>query len=278
MNQDFERAARTQFVNASDLRHLGQADLLEGLQFSRFWWTFATHDIKKRYRRSVIGPFWMTLSTGIMIGALGLVFSQVFRQDLSDFLPYLAVGLIFWGFISAVILEGCTSFINAEGLIRNVSIPLSAHYFRMVASNMIILAHNLIIYALVWIIFVRSLNWSYLAIVPGFLLLVAIIVSAGLVAALLSARYRDLPQIIASMLQVLFFVTPIFWSKALLPERAYFVDWNPAFHLIELVRAPLLGTLPSPLSWLTGIGLLAVAIVSAFLLYRRTWSRVPHWV
>jgi len=126
------------FISAEENSALALLDLWYGLKRQELWWTFAVHDIKQRFRRSTLGPFWLTLSMGIMVAALGFVFSNIFKQEISIFIPYLATGLIFWGLLIAMIHEGCTSFIAGEGYIRNVPMPLSVHFYRMFARNLII--------------------------------------------------------------------------------------------------------------------------------------------
>lgn len=273
-----KKTALRTVISSVDIRGMALTDLWEGLRRPELWWHFAVHDIKQRYRRSVLGPFWITLSMGIMIGAMGFVFSHLFNQSIDKFLPYLSVGLTFWTFLTSVINESCTAFTSAEGYIKNVPMPLSVHYYRMLSCNLIILAHNMIIVVIVFLSFAHLPGLPLLAFVAGFFFFNAVIISAGLIAAILSTRYRDIPQVITNLLQVVFFITPIFWSVDALPNRPAFVHLNPLYHLLELVRAPLLGKLPDPVSWLVAIGLLCILTPIVIALYRVAWPRIPYWV
>ncbi len=242
------------------------------------WWVFAAHDIKQRFRRSTLGPLWLTLTMGIMVGALGFVFSQLFKQDLTEFLPYLAVGIIFWGLLTSVINEGCTAFVAGEGYIQNVPMPISVHYYRVFARNIIIWAHNMVIYFLVILVFTPKFSLFTILILPGFLVFLLNLAWMGLVAGILSTRFRDIPQVITNLLQVVFFVTPIFWSAKVLPDRTAFIELNIFYHLLELVRSPLLGSAPPPLSWIVGCTMAIVGIPFSIWLYRRAYARIPYWV
>lgn len=266
------------FISAEKIPSLAVLDLWHGLKRHELWWAFAVHEIKQRFRRSTLGPFWLTLSMGIMVLALGYVFSKLFNQKISSFLPYLATGIIFWGLLTAIIHEGCTAFIAGEGFIRNVPMPTSVHFYRVLARNLIIWGHNMVIYLILFFIFFREVSASNLFFVPGFTLFLANVAWMGLVAGILSTRFRDIPQIVFSLLQVVFFITPIFWSVDSLPNRATFIDWNPFYHLIEVVRAPLLGHSPQSISWAVSVGLIVIGLPSTFLLYRKTFARIPHWV
>lgn len=272
------RRSEMVFVDAGNIGSLALADLWLGLKRPDIWWNYALMEIKLRFRRSVLGPFWLTLSMGIMVGALGFVFSSLFKQDVAEFLPYLATGLILWGIFSTIVTEGCSAFIVAEGYIRNTPMPLSSHYYRMLARNVIIWAHNMVIYLLVFLIFQRSLSLEYLLFLPGAFLFFTAAGLIGLIASIFSTRFRDIPQVVASLVQVIFFVTPVFWSVDAFPGRPRVVLWNPLYHLIEIARAPLLGRAPEPISWIVAIALIAILTPTALLLYRRAYGRIPYWV
>lgn len=265
-------------ITADRLADESIGDLVEGFRRHGVWARFAFHEIRQRFRRSLLGPFWLTLSMGIMIGALGLVFSTLFGQDVGQTLPYIATGIIFWTLLTSCINEGTTVFIGNESYIKNVPLPVSVHFYRMMARNLIIWGFNMVIYLAVLIFFRVQLDWQFLLFIPGFTLFIANASWMGLAAAILSTRYRDVPQVIANVVQVVFFLTPIFWSPSTLPTRPAFVEWNPLYHLIELVRAPLLGQDVAPYSWLFALALAVVGLAGTAYLYRRAYARIAYWV
>jgi len=254
------------------------ADLLNGARLYELWTRLAFHDIRQRFRRSVLGPFWLTLSMGIMVGTLGFVFSTLFRQDVAKTLPYIATGIIFWGLLTGCINEGTTVFISAESDIRNIPMPLSIHFYRMMARNVMIWGFNMAIYVVILIYFELWPGWNMLLFIPGFLLFLINVAWISLAAGVLSTRYRDIPQIIANLIQVVFFLTPIFWSPANLPSRPAFVTLNPFYHLIEVVRAPLPGVARPWMSWVLCMGMAVAGLGFTAYLYRRAHSRIAYWV
>ncbi len=237
-------------------------------------------DLRQRYRRSALGPFWLTISMGVMIGTIGVVFGQIFKAPMGEFLPFLAVGMILWTFMSTVISEGCSGFIAAEGIIKQLPIPLFVHILRLIWRNILILAHNIVIFPLVLIAVAKPLSMVALISIPGLFLLVLNLTWIALVLGVLCTRYRDLPQIITSVLQVIFYLTPIMWMPNLLPERSaqYFLNLNPVFHLLEIVRAPLVGAVPTMMNWEVSIGLAVVGWIFAFFVYGRYKSRIAYWL
>ena len=264
--------------SAGRMSSLAVGDIIAGLRRHDLWWGFAVFDIRQRFRRSMLGPLWLTISTGVMVVALSLVFSTLFQQDIAGLVPYLTTGIIFWTLISSILIEAGATFVSAEGYVRSVPMPTSVHIFRMLARNLLTWSFNIVIYVLVWAMMVHSLSLQYLAFIPGFVVLALNLIWMAFVVSIVSTRYRDIPQVIASVVQVVFFVTPVFWSVDSLPSRPAFVSLNPFYHLLEIVRAPLLGQLPQASSWLICCGLLVVGFPMAFLLYRRAYPRLPYWV
>jgi ABC-type polysaccharide/polyol phosphate export permease len=253
-------------------------DLLNGVRLYQLWIRFAVHDIRQRFRRSVLGPFWLTLSMGTMVGTLGFVFSALFHQDIAKTLPYIATGIIFWGLLTGCINEGTVVFISAESDIRNLPLPLSVHFCRMIARNVTIWGFNMAIYVVMALWFELMPGWDTLMFIPGFILFLINVVWISLAVGVMSTRYRDFPQVIANIIQVVFFLTPIFWSPETLPSRPAFVVLNPFYHLIEIVRAPLLGSAVPTMSWGLCIGMALVGLGFTAWLYRRAHARIAYWV
>jgi homopolymeric O-antigen transport system permease protein len=254
------------------------ADLINGARLFALWSRLAFHDIRQRFRRSVLGPFWLTVSMGIMVGTLGFLFSTVFHQDIAKTLPFIATGIIFWGLLTSCINDGTTVFISAESDIRNLPIPISVHFYRMLARNLMIWGFNMVIYLTMLVWFGLMPGWDGLLFIPGFTLFLFNLACISLAAGVLSTRYRDIPQVITSVIQVIFFVTPIFWSPSNLPGRPAFILLNPFYHLVEIVRAPLLGEAPSLESWGFCIGIALAGFGVAAWLYRRAHARIAYWV
>jgi len=255
-------------------------EILSALKQSSLVATLGWHDIRGRYRRSAIGPFWLTISMGVMIVTIGVVFGQIFRSPMDEYLPFLAAGIILWTFFTGTINESCTGFIEAEGMIKQLPIPLFVHILRVLWRNLLILAHNILILPLVFLVMGKGIGLEALLAIPGLLLVAVCLSWVALLFAMLCARYRDLAQIVASVLQVAFYLTPIIWMPSLLPDRvgATFLQLNPFYHLLELIRAPLLCVVPSLTSWLV---VLVIAIVGwglTLLVFSRLRHRVAYWL
>ena len=252
-------------------------DIASSLANYRVWMMFGWLDIKLRYRRSLLGPFWITISIGVMIMALGLLYSQIFNQAISEYLPYVGCSLILWFFISNMINEGCFTFISSEYQIKQVDQPLPLYAFRLLWRNVIIFMHNFIVTLLLLLIF-NAYHWQAMIFPLTFLLNCAIFFFLSIILGFICARYRDVPQIVLSITQILIFITPIFWRKEFIVKHEWITHFNPAFHLLEIMRCPLLGK-PFPYESLyVSLGMLAFMALITMALLTKYRNRLAYWV
>ncbi|RFC62321.1 ABC transporter permease [Fulvimarina endophytica] len=252
-------------------------DLREGIAMRELWIFLGWRDVRKHYRRSVIGPFWLTLSMGIMVGSLGFLYSQIFGTDISTYLPFLAVGFILWGYISGTITAACNVFSGAAASIRQIRLPFSVYIYQFVWSQLINLSHNFLIYFIVLVLFSIPIGWSVFLFLPAMALYILNGVFFVMILGPLCARFRDIPMIVGSIVQVIFFMTPILWSAEQIPDRVAFVALNPFYHFIEIARDPLLGGTGTLTNWLACVGMTIVLGVIATLFFARFRSRIAYW-
>jgi ABC-type polysaccharide/polyol phosphate export permease len=257
---------------------LAWRDLADGLGMSWIWTALAVQDIRLRYRGSLLGPFWLTVSTLVMVLAIGVIFPRLFGMSRGDYLPYLAIGLILWQFVSGAITDGCQTFIAAAGTIQQTPMPFSLHAYRAVCRNLIVLAHSVAIIPVFLVLFRVHVGPRVVEVLPALAVLAVNGVWASLLLGMISARYRDVPPIVASFLQVAFFVTPIFWPIDKLGEGRWLVELNPLNAAIDVVRAPLLGAPIAGSSWAILLASTLVGCAGTFLAFARFRSRIAYWV
>jgi ABC-type polysaccharide/polyol phosphate export permease len=258
---------------------LAFADLAEGVRESWLWTTLAQQDVKRRYRGSILGPFWQTLTTAVMIGGMGLIYAKLFHTELHDYLPMLTVGLIFWMFIAGMITEGCGTFVGVQGIIQQVRLPFSLHAYRLVYRNLLTLAHNFVIVPVVLMIFPHPIVWMrLLELIPGLVLITITGIWVSVLLGMISARFRDVPPIVGSVVQVVFFMTPIMWPIGALGSNAWWAQLNPLFAAVDVLRGPLLGQPTARYSWTILATVTLLGCVAAFAFFARFRSRIAFWV
>lgn len=253
-------------------------DLGEAMQRYPLWVALGTMEVKQRYKRSVLGPFWITINIGIMIFGIGYIYANVFHSLHSSYIPYLATGIIAWNFINSSLSEGTAAFILAGPIIKNVTISKLIHILHCLWRNIIIFLHNIIIMVPVYAIYGGFPGRGILAVIPGAILLILFLLAASLLLAVISARYRDIPPAIAGLLQLAFFATPIIWETKSLSAYRWVIEFNPFFHLVECVRAPLLeGNVPL-LSFAVTACLAIIIGVVALAAYAGARRRIVFWL
>jgi ABC-2 type transport system permease protein len=277
------------------------ADVSEGWKHRELWGHLGWQDIKQRYRRSIIGPLWITISMGTTALALGLLYAALFGQEISTFLPYVTAGFVIWHFIVGCVTEGTDVFIANEGLIKHLPAPITVHVLRLVWRQVLFFAHNLVVYLIVLAIFFPELtseyfmegdpqshpgvSWAILLAIPAFALIAVNAVWVALLFGIISTRFRDIPPVVHSFINLVFFMTPIVWHTGVLNKVGASGDWriliaelNPLYHFLEIVRAPLLGHEQSWHHWAVVGGFTVIGWAVALIALRNYRARVSYWV
>ena len=253
-------------------------DLKRALSLTWFWASLGWQDIVQRYRGSMLGPFWLTITTGIFIAGLGPLYARLFSLEMAKYLPYMALGVTTWGFITSTINDCCTAFVSASHVMKQMKVPRLAIVLQAIWRSVIAFIHNLPIYIIIFLWFKIPLSWETILVIPGFVIVCLNLVWIGVVVAILCARYRDIAPIIGSVLQIGFFVTPVMWSYKLQSVSPWIVNINPFAAMIELIRAPLLGEVISLPLVVLALACLPVGYALAAALFVRTRRQIVFWV
>jgi ABC-type polysaccharide/polyol phosphate export permease len=258
---------------------MARADLIDGLLAFRIWTRLGWQEVKRRYRRTVFGPFWATLSIGMFIGGMTFIWAPLFKVDVSSYLPFLSAGLVVWTFTTALVNEGCATYTGAVGLITQLNFPYTILNFTVVWRNIVVFLHHALIVLIVVVAMHVPVSWRTLLILPG----IGIVAVNGawmtVLLGMISARFRDIPPLIGNFMQILMFVTPIFWFAHQLGSQSdVVVQFNFVYHLIEVIRAPMLGSVPSPVSYAVTIAGAIIGWLITFDIYARFRRRIPYWL
>jgi ABC-type polysaccharide/polyol phosphate export permease len=258
---------------------LAYVDFTVSLESWRMWLLLGMNDIRQRYRRSRLGQFWITMAMATTIGSLGILYAYLFRMPLAQYLPYLGASFVIWSLISSIVLDSCTVFISAEGFLRQVPLPKSVFVHRMLVRNLVIFFHNIIILPILLVIFHVPVGWSLLLAFAGIAMILLNGVWIGLFLGTICARFRDLPQIIASLVQVAFYVTPVMWKPVQLPPRiAHLTAFNPFQAFLEIVRAPLLGLETPVIDWIVAAAVTVLGFGMTAIVFARFRARIVYWL
>ncbi len=254
------------------------ADVIDGFKLWRLAWMLGWFDIRLRYRGSMLGPFWLTLSTAVMIAALGFLYSTLFKMSLREYLPYLAVSQILWAFIATTVGEACSCFTSVDGVVRSVRMPYTLHAMRSVVRNVLVLGHNLVVVLAVYAYFDMWPGWSLLLTIPALAVWLVASVAITLLLGAFCARFRDVSPIVGSVMQIMFFISPVIWKPEQLGAAAVYLPLNPFYALLDIMRAPMLGESPGLRIWVSVCIFTTLLCVGSWLFFVRARGRLAFWL
>jgi ABC-type polysaccharide/polyol phosphate export permease len=267
----------------SGLRSLSETaagDLLRGFRKRELWGRLGWLDVKRRYRRTTIGPFWTSITLAFYVLTVGTVGAAIWHQNIYDYLPFLVSGMIVWTLVSSIILESCSLFIAGQSLFRNIRFDYSVLAYALVWRNFLVLLHNFAVYFLVVVVLKPSLlSFTALLAVPGLALVLVNAVWVSLLFGMFCLRFRDVPPLVASVMQIAMLITPLFWPADTLTgiRRFVFIDLNPLYHVVDIVRAPLIGQMPDPISYGVMIAMTIGGWWLTYEMFRRFRKRIAYW-
>jgi ABC-type polysaccharide/polyol phosphate export permease len=253
-------------------------DFLDTFRKWRMWMGLGFQEIKMRYRRTTLGPFWMTLNMGLTVTMIGIVFGKLFQSDIAAYMPYLVSGVVLWNAIVLIMGEGSNCYISFTGYIKQVKQPYTLYMMIVLWRNFLAFLHNFIIVPIILLYFWIIPSWTIVLLPFSLLLVFMALMPYAMLAGIISARFRDIPQFVTNIMSAIFFVSPVIWKVETLGTHAYLAYLNPIAHLLDIVRAPLLG---QPLIWFVFPAVVFMAVVGwlvLFVVFARFRARIAYWV
>lgn len=180
---------------------------------------------------------------------LAMVFGRIFKVEVKEYAPYILSGMVVWEFMTATAVNGALAFVQADAYIKQCRHPLAIYTLRTVLTNIMVLGLSAMS-LLGWVLWAMPENfgWTWIAALSVFPILTLIAWPMATLLAYIATRFRDLPHALGLILQAMWFVSPIYFEAKLFKagNLHWLVDYNPIFHILEIVRAPLLhGTWPT---------------------------------
>lgn len=204
-------------------------------------YTLAISGFREQYLGSYLGLLWAILRPSIFISVIWFVFSLKLKGQLIDsripFILYLLSGYVPWFFFSESVSSGMGSIVSNKSLVNKVSFRASILPLCRIGSALIIHFIFLFIFILILLLhgYRPTLYWLQL---PYYLsAMILLLLGVSWLTASLRVFAKDVAQIIASILQIGFWATPIFWSLNIIPPKyMYIMEFNPLVYIINGYR------------------------------------------
>jgi len=236
-------------------------------------------DTKARYKRSILGPYWLSIGTFTFVVGYSILAGLLFQRPLEEFLGFIACGVVAWQMISMSLVEGAKVFVSNQREISSVRVNLLGLPVKVLLRALIGFMHSLPV-VLIVVFFTDSINLNTLMVVPGIIVLVVTFIPICAAVGTLSSRYRDIEQSVVMFTQFFFYMTPILWKPEMLGTGygRFVALLNPLYYEISLIRLPLLGQ-PIPIKlWVGALLLMVFSQVFGFLIFARFRQRIPFWI
>lgn len=247
-----------------------------------FWIHLALSDLRSKWRRSFFGALWSMLQPLFMTLMLAFVLGRVFKVDVQHYAPYILSGMVVWEYVVSTATGGALAFVQSDSYIKQCRHPLAIYTLRTALANLIVFglaSVTLMLWALIAL--PGNFGWSWLAVLTIFPLLLLVAWPLATLLAYVGVRFRDLQHALGLIFQALWFVSPIYFQASVFRSGglSVLVDYNPIYHLLEIVRAPLLnGTWPTLTNYAVVIGCAAGLALMAWLVGRRAESKVIFYL
>jgi ABC-2 type transport system permease protein len=219
-------------------------------------------DLKVRYKRSVLGIFWTMLNPLLMMVITSIVFSNLFRQTITNFPIYVLSGYVVWTFFSQSTVAASSSILDSSGLTRKVYVPPALFPLASVMSGVVNLVLAIVPLGLLMAVTGGTFSWALLVLPISAVLLALFAYGLGLILSSSAVFFRDTVYTYQVLLVAWMYLTPLFYPPQIIPDRwKVLVYLNPVYHMVQLFRAPIYeGVLPDGSNVLAAV-LFAVGIL-----------------
>lgn len=253
-------------------------DLAEGFRLSPLWWRLGLEQTFNRYRRTLLGPFWIASATVSMGLSMAFVFGSLLGGDWRESLPHILSGVLCWSLVSGVVTESTGVFLGAGSMMQSQRLPLSFHALLMTNKVVVNFLHQILAFWAVMAAF-RLLTVPHWTIVLAIPMVTLTSFTLAIPIAMVSARYRDIGFLIGTAFGAMFLLTPVFWSRAQLPpDKRWIADYNPFAHLLEILRQPFIGQPAPALNWYASFAVLILGLLLTIVSLALFRKRVVFWL
>lgn len=259
------------------------SNYLSGIWNARYFWIhLSLADLRSRWRRSFFGIFWSVIQPLGMTLLLSIVFGKIFKTQITEYAPYILSGMVIWEFVISTATGGSLAFVQADAYIKQCHHPLAIYTLRTTLTNlMVLMLASISLIAWVLVVMPKNFGWCWLSAILIYPIVALIAWPMATVLAYIGARFRDVPHALGLIFQALWFVSPIYFEAKVFRggNLHALVDYNPIYHLLEIVRAPLLhGQWPTAENYSYCFGAIAVLFMFAWLIGRRAEKKVIFYL
>lgn len=263
-----------------DRRHMTIAfqDLFSGAKRWRLWSMLAFDEWRLKYHRTIFGPLWIIFAFLAFILTKLLIFTNLVEDNADYYAAYLTIGFMVWLFLVQCLTEGGTTFVRSKNWILGIDAPHSVFLISAFLNCLINALVNAIpALAIAYIVYDIPAQNVLLA-GPPFLAVAFCMFWSMLALSVLTVFSRDLTQLVATMMRIMFFLTPILWMPSQIGGVGAIVKYNPFAYLIDIVRQPLLEGTVNPELWIFVLSAGSMITILSLLIFHFAYKKIPSFI
>jgi lipopolysaccharide transport system permease protein len=254
-------------------------EIIDCLKHFKVWLMLGYFDVSKRYKRSTIGQFWITISTAILVLGMTIIYSTIFKLDPKFYFLYLTINFCLWTFIKDTLQESCSAFTSCSSQILNEKWNLLILLMRVISRNLLTFFHNfiLIFFAIIYSSAEITLVGIFISL-ANFFILILILINLSLVIAIFTTRYRDFAMIISNGLQLVFFITPVFWTRDMLLGYEWVVNFNPLALVLNSITSSIIYNKYIMMETFYLFLIFLISGLISFFVYYKKKNQISYWL
>lgn len=265
-------------TDSNSMFEVVKRDFLYSFDRVELAFTLAVTDIRARYARSILGPFWVSLSTIAIVGAMSFLVTGLFGGDIRKVAPFIFISIITYSFIQQTLQESTVAFIGNRHHLLGSPMPYFVFIMTLVLRNFIILLHQLPVLLIAFILFGVNFSWINLLSLVGLAIVTLTISGLSIIIATLSARYRDVIPLVTMILGIGALLSPVYWRVTTLVKNKFIAQFNPITYLLEIVRGPFTGFETTHNPWIVSIIICVISWVIGLIIFTINRKRLPFWI
>lgn len=254
------------------------SDLSGSLNRVKLAYYLAWTDIRARYARSLIGPFWVSASTLAIVGAMTFLVTGLFGGEIEKVAPFIFISIVTYSFIQQTLIESTTAFIGNRHHLLGSPMPYFVFILNLIIRNLLVLAHQLPILIITLVIFHTPFTATSLLTFVGLFIVTLTITGLSLAIATISSRYRDFVPLITTILGIGAMLSPVYWRVTTLTKNKMIALLNPITYLLEIVRGPFTGFETPVNPWVVSIIFCIICWIIGLLVFGLSRKRIPFWI
>jgi len=259
------------------------ADINRSWNERNSWMLAAVRALGNRYKRTYLGPWWITITTLLFVFGLSQLRIGLRGGDLKASLAYVGLGFIIFGLIIGGLQSGASVFAGGGNTMLTSRLPISSLILRNNFEQFLDFLHDAVAILVIIIFFDIAFSWRWIESLLAVALIVLSSLGVGMWLGPLANRFRDVAPLVSAFIRILFFLTPIFWSIDMVSAngREYLAWYNPLTYQLLAFRDPILGSTHNPPFGITALGMTAILalvnLVIGFIVFSKYRTQQVYW-